>query len=302
MIDRKPTVLITGATSGIGRDAALYLAERGFHVIATGRNRERLASLAAEAARAGLLTPLELDVTDAGSIAGAVEAVDHLTGGRGIDVLVNNAGYGDMAPVEMVTDADVRANYETNVFGLLAVTRAFLPAMRARGSGRVINVSSIGGYFTLPFLGVYNSTKHALESLSDAMRLELRPLGIEVSIIEPGPIRTSFTPAAIETGSKYQAPESPYHQTLAHYVALARWVDRRAPEPRIISRAIHRAATARRPRARYTAPVGARIAVAFLRALPTRWTDAIIRRVARLDRKHLAAGELAAGELGTGQA
>jgi len=302
MTDRKPVVLITGATSGIGRHAALYLAERGFHVIATGRNSDGLASLAKEAATVGLLTPLRLDVTDAGSIASTAQAVDRLTGGRGIDVLVNNAGYGDMAPVEMISDADVRANYETNVFGLLAVTRAFLPAMRLRGRGRIINVSSLGGLFTLPFYGVYNSTKYALESLSDALRVELRPFGIEVSIIEPGAIRTRFTSGSIDTGSKYQTPASPYRQVLAHYTSLARKVDRKAPEPRVISKAIHHAASSRRPRARYAAPFSARLGIAILRALPTRWADAILRRVSHMDRKHLSAGEMAAGELGTGQA
>lgn len=300
MTDRKPIVLVTGATSGIGRHAALYLADRGFHVIATGRSSEGLASLAREAGSARLVTPLRLDVTDPVSIAGAAEAVDRLTGGRGIDVLVNNAGYGDMAPIELISEADIRANYETNVFGVLAVTRAFLPAMRARGRGRIINVSSLGGLFTLPFYGVYNSTKHALESLSDAMRLELRPFGIEVSIIEPGAIRSKFTPGSIETGSKYHTADSPYRHVLAHYSRVARRVDASAPEPRVIAKAIHRAATSRRPRARYAAPLGARLGIAILRAMPTRWADSILRRVARMDRKHLAPAPLAAGELGTG--
>jgi NAD(P)-dependent dehydrogenase (short-subunit alcohol dehydrogenase family) len=305
MTDRKPIVLITGATGGIGRHAALHLAERGFHVIATGRNSQNLASLASEAGAAGgdrLLTPLRLDVTDAASIAGAAEAVDRLTGGRGIDVLVNNAGYGDMAPIEMISDADVRANYETNVFGLLAVTRAFLPAMRARGRGRIINVSSLGGIFTLPFYGVYNSTKYAVESLSNAMRVELRPLGIEVSIIEPGAIHTSFTSSSIETGNKYQTPDSPYAQVLAHYTGLAKRLDRSAPDPRVISKAIYHAAVSRRPRARYAVPRSARLGIAVLRALPTRWADAILRRVTRMDRKHLTAAPVASGQLGTGGA
>jgi len=270
MIDRKPIVLITGATGGIGRDAALYLAGRGFHVIATGRSGESLAGLAREAAAVGLFTPLPLDVTDAASIASAAEAVDRLTNGQGIDVLVNNAGYGDIAPLEMVSDADLRANYETNVFGLMAVTRAFLPAMRRRGKGRIINVSSLGGTVTLPLFGAYNSTKYALESLSDALRIELRPFGIEVSIIEPGPIRTRFTASSIEASTKYEAPDSPYRYVVAHLARLARRTDESAPGPRVVSKAIHHAASSRRPRARYKVPLRARIGVAFLRALPTR--------------------------------
>jgi NAD(P)-dependent dehydrogenase (short-subunit alcohol dehydrogenase family) len=300
MIDRKPIVLITGATAGIGRHAALYLAERGFHVIATGRNGESLASLAREAAAAGLLTPLRLDVTDATSIASAVDAVDRLSGGQGIDVLVNNAGYGDIAPLEMVSDADLRANYDTNVFGLMAVTRAFLPAMRRRGKGRIINVSSLGGTVTLPLYGAYNSTKYAVESLSDALRMELRPFGIEVSIIEPGPIRTHFTTTSIEASSKYVAADSPYRQIVAHFAGLARRADESAPGPKVVSKAIYHAASSRRPRARYKVPLLARVGVAFLRAMPTRLADALMRRVVRIDRKHLASVPPPAGELGAG--
>lgn len=303
MTDRTPVVLITGATAGIGRHAALYLAERGFHVVATGRNSDALASLASEAAAVGTLTPLRLDVTDQDSIAGAVAAVDKLTGGHGVDVLVNNAGYGDVAPLEMVTDAELRANYETNVFGLMAVTRAFLPAMRRRGRGRVINVSSLGGLITLPFYGAYNSTKYAVESLSDALRIELRPLGIEVSLVEPGPIRTRFTTSSLAAAGKYETADSPYKQVVAHFASIARRTDKSAPGPKVVSRAIYHAAASRRPRPRYKVPFSARLGVAILRALPTRWADAIMRRVARIDRKHLTAGAAApAGELGTGRA
>ena len=302
MTDRKTIVLITGATGGIGRHAALYLTERGFHVIATGRNSAALAELATEARPLGLLTPLQLDVTDEASIASAAETVDKLTGGHGIDVLVNNAGYGEIAPLEMISDADLRANYETNVFGLLAVTRAFLPAMRRRGSGRIVNISSLGGRFTLPFFGVYNSTKHAVESLSDAFRLELRPFGVEVSLIEPGPIKTRFTPSSIDAAGKYKAADSPYQQVLVNFSKLAHRTDQAAPGPLVVSKAIHHAVSSRRPRARYAVPFSARIGIAFLRAIPTRWADAIVRRVVRMNRKNLAPSRQPAGELGTGQA
>jgi NAD(P)-dependent dehydrogenase (short-subunit alcohol dehydrogenase family) len=302
MTNRKTTVLITGATGGIGRHAALYLAERGYHVIATGRSSAALAELATEARPVGLLTPLQLDVTDPASITSAADTVDKLTGGHGLDVLVNNAGYGEIAPLEMISDADLRANYETNVFGLLAVTRAFLPAMRRRGRGRVINVSSLGGLFTLPFFGVYNSTKHAVESLSDAFRLELRPFGVEVSLIEPGPIRTRFTPSSIDAAGKYQSADSPYQHVLARFARLAHRTDQAAPGPLVVSKAIHHAVSSRRPRARYAVPFSARFGVGFLRALPTRWADAIVRRVVRMNRKNLAPSQAPAGELGTGQA
>jgi NAD(P)-dependent dehydrogenase (short-subunit alcohol dehydrogenase family) len=303
MSTRKPTVLVTGATSGIGRHAALYLAERGFHVFASGRKSDALASLASEAVPVGLLTPLRLDVTDPESIAAAVATIDEVTAGQGVDVLVNNAGYGDIAPLEMVSDADLRANYETNVFGLMAVTRAFLPAMRRRGKGRIINISSLGGLVTLPLFGAYNSTKYAVESLSDALRIELRPFGIEVALIEPGPIRTTFTTSSLVGATKYQGTDSPYQQVVNRFAELARRTDKTAPGPKVVSKAIHHAATSRRPRARYKLPFSARIGVVLLRAMPTRWADAIMRRVAHIDRKHLPAAKApAAAELGTGHA
>ncbi|HLU65176.1 MAG TPA: SDR family oxidoreductase [Kofleriaceae bacterium] len=297
----KPTVLITGATAGIGRHAALHLAARGFRVIATGRNTAALASLTAEAE--GELTPLRLDVTDPASIAGAVEVVDRITAGRGVDVLVNNAGYGDIAPLEEMSDADLRAQYETNVFGLMAVTRAFLPRMRERGAGRIINVSSLGGTFTLPLFGAYNSTKYAVESLSDALRLELRPFGVHVSLIEPGPIRTSFSSHSLRSAARYDRDDSPYAPVLRRFMRLTERTDRMAPGPIATSRAILHAASARRPRPRYKLTLSSRLAVAFMRALPTRWSDAILRRVVGLTRRDLAPARTApAAQLDAGQA
>src|SRR5688572_7225791 len=177
----RPIVLITGATSGIGRHAALTMARRGMRVFATGRREDRLADLAHEATGMALET-IVLDVTSAASIESARAEILARTGGHGVDVLVNNAGYGESGPVVTVSDARLRQQFETNVFGLMAMTRAFLPEMRARHSGRIINVGSLGGTFTLPLFGAYNATKYALESLSDALRMELSPLGIKVSL------------------------------------------------------------------------------------------------------------------------
>lgn len=204
----KSTVLVTGATSGIGRAASLQFAEAGYRVFATGRNPAALARLAEEAS--GRMETLVLDVTAARSIAEAREEVLGRTGGHGLDVLVNNAGFGVAAPVELVRDADLRAQFETNVFGLVSVTRAFLPEMRQRGSGRILNVSSINGRFTLPFLGIYDASKYAVESLSDAMRMELAGFGIEVVLIEPGPTRSDFAQRAGAILSTYATGASPY--------------------------------------------------------------------------------------------
>src|SRR5579859_7447654 len=133
----------------------------------------------------------------------------------------------------------MRRQYETNVFGLMSVTRAFLPAMRARRAGRIINVSSVGGRITLPYFGVYNSTKYAVEALSDALRYELRPFGIDVALIEPGVIRTNFE-ATAATGLRGFAA-TPYGPALAHYEQMSRAVDRMASTPIVVARAIARA-------------------------------------------------------------
>ena len=204
------TILITGATSGIGRDAALYLASRGHRVIGTGRNERALAEL-----RDAGVHALRMDVTDDASIASAAAQVDAITDGYGLDVLVNNAGYGLFGPLEMLSDRDVRAQFDTNVFGLLAVTRTFLPQMRERGAGKIINVSSVGGRLTLPLGGAYNATKYAVESMSDALRMEVKQFGVSVVLIEPGYIKTNFASTTVGLLKDYSAEGSPYANALA---------------------------------------------------------------------------------------
>src|SRR5262245_55553881 len=252
MSDKKQTILVTGATSGIGRHAAIYLAKRGHRVFASGRNEKALAALKASpevAALGATLETVQLDVTDAASIARARDTVHARTGGRGLDVLVNNAGFGVLGPTELISDADMRAQFETNVFGLMAVTRAFVPQMRARRAGRVINVSSIGGRYTLPLFGVYNSTKYAVESLSDALRVELGPFGVQVILIEPGVIRTQFTERSVVGGASYRGARSPYAPVTDRLDEVLRIGERTAVGPSTVSRAIERAATVPRPRA-----------------------------------------------------
>jgi short-subunit dehydrogenase len=283
-----PTVLITGATSGIGRHAALHLARRGLRVFASGRKPAALAALAKEAAGTGLET-VTLDVTDPASIAAARADIDARTDGRGVDVLVNNAGYGIAAPTVDITDEDLRAQYETNVFGLMAVTRAFAPQMRERGAGKIINVSSIGGKITFPFFGAYNSTKYAVESLSDALRIELAPFGVRVVLIEPGVIRTGFADTSMELLSPYRTPDSPYAAAMDRADEIRAMSDRQAVGPEVISRAIERAIRARRPRARYMAPLRGKLTVWMLRALPTRLVDHLMGRLTGLTRKRLGA-------------
>jgi len=278
-------ILITGATAGIGRITALHLARQGHHVIASGRKAAELAKLKTEAAGL-MLDPLQLDVTSEASIASAVPAVAALTGGRPLDVLVNNAGFGVLGPSSEISDAEIRRQYETNVFGLMAVTRAFLPQMRARRAGRIINVSSVGGRITLPFFGVYNSTKYAVESLSDALRYELRPFGIDVALIEPGVIRTNFEATAVSNLATLT--ETPYAPALGKYEQMSKLADRFASEPIVIAKAIARAVNARRPAARYVAPFTTNFVLAFRAIAPTFVWDWAMRKISFLSARYLA--------------
>jgi NAD(P)-dependent dehydrogenase (short-subunit alcohol dehydrogenase family) len=281
------TFLITGATAGIGRHAALHLARAGHRVFATGRRESALASLQEEAHGLALET-LRLDVTDAASIEAARVEIAARTNGHGIDVLVNNAGYGLVAPVDALEPSDLRAQFETNVFGLVAMIRAFVGPMRARGSGRIINVSSVGGRVTFPFMGAYNATKHAVESISDAARMELAPFGIRVSVIEPGVIKSEFADVAMSTAKL--PPGSPYAAVLADADGMKKRFAATEVGPMTVTRAIEKAATARRPAARYVAPKRTYLFLAFFKLLPTAWVDAALRAASGLTRKKLSAG------------
>lgn len=274
------TVLITGATAGIGRATALHLAAAGYHVIATGRRQGELDKLRAEVPAGLRLDTTLLDVTSPSSIAEAVREVERLTAGRGVDVLVNNAGYGLVGPLTEISDGDLRKQYDTNVFGLMAVTRAFVPAMRERGQGRVINVSSMGGKMTFPFMGAYNSTKYALESLSDALRYELRAFGIDVVLIEPGAIHTNFADTSMGTVRQFEG--SAYSAAIAKAETLQKRMMSTAVGPAVVARAIHKAIRRRRPAARYVAPWYGKLVIAFLAVMPTRVTDAAMRRISYL--------------------
>lgn len=285
------TILITGATAGIGRHAALELVRLGHHVLATGRRENALDDLAREArgiaASGGKLDTLRLDVTDDHAVEASVARVMELTDGKGIDVLVNNAGYGQMGPLESVSSADLRKQFETNVFGLMAVTRAYVPQMRKRGGGRVINVGSIGGRFTFPLMGAYNATKYAVESLSDALRCELGPFGIDVAIVEPGPIKTEFNDRAMDTIDAERMSASPYAPVLKHAEQFKTRFESRAAGPEVTTRAIVHAATARRPKVRYVVPPMLAMVLTILAILPTRLVDAGMRLAAGLTKKRL---------------
>ena len=274
------SILITGATSGIGRDAAVALAQAGHLVLAGGRRVDALAALVRHSE--GRAEPVVLDVTDPDSVEAARELVDRRTGGRGLDVLVNNAGYALPGPLEALAERDLRELFDTNVFGLLAVTRAFLPPMRERGQGRVVNVGSVMGRVTAPLLGAYTASKHAVVAINDALRMELAPFGITVVLVEPGAVRTGFAARALAALDPYRDPGSPYATALAATDAAWARLYRLSPGPAAAARAVVRAATSDHPPARYVAPARYRLLPAALAALPTAAADAVKGRVVGL--------------------
>src|ERR687887_666332 len=190
MAEVSRAVLITGCSSGIGHAPAERLSGKGWRVYPPARRTDSIADLA----ELGCET-LALDVTDEASMRAAVDAVEAAEGAVG--VLVNNAGYSQSGAVESIPDERVRAQFDTNVFGLLTMCRLVLPGMREAGWGKIVNLSSMGGKFTFPGGGVYHATKHAVEALSDALRFEVAGFGVDVIVIEPGLIRTRFGTTAI---------------------------------------------------------------------------------------------------------
>ncbi len=183
-----PVWLITGCSTGFGRELAKLVLARGWRAVVTARRVEQVTDLVAGHEDAALA--MRLDVTDAGQVAAAVKAAEERFGR--VDVLVNNAGYGYLAAIEEGEDEAVRAMFETNFFGLVAMTKAVLPGMRARKSGCIVTISSIGGLMSFGATGYYHATKYAVEGMSETLALEVKPLGIKVLIVEPGPFRTDW--------------------------------------------------------------------------------------------------------------
>ena len=263
------TVLVTGASSGIGRATALEFARRGHQVLAAARREEVLASLAAETPN---IRAVGLDVADEGSVRRAWAKIDASTGGAGVDVLVNNAGFALSGPIEILADADVQRQFATNVFGLLTMTRTVLPAMRARGSGHVINISSLVGRTTFPGMGVYGATKYAVEALSDALRQETAGFGIRVVLIEPGFVATSLGETA-DAHRTDQGIPSAYAAMMTRGTRYMAAQIAKGIAPERVATTIAAAAEHPNPRARYVVPGSARPLIALLTSLPVRLAD-----------------------------
>jgi short-subunit dehydrogenase len=270
----KKVALVTGGSSGIGAETATALQNAGFSVYAAARRVDRMQELA----NAGTKT-IALDVTDEASTTAAVEQII-LTEGR-IDVLVNNAGYGSYGALEDVPMSEARAQLDVNVFGLARLTQLVLSHMRARGSGTIVNISSMGGRLATPLGAWYHASKYAVEGMSDALRLELRPLGIDVVLIEPGSIRTEWGAIAADNliatsgGGPYAAQASAVAERLRQSSTPQ---SRLSSPPSVVAKAVVRAATAKRPKTRYVVGFGARPLIALSRMLPDRLFDYVMRR------------------------
>jgi NAD(P)-dependent dehydrogenase (short-subunit alcohol dehydrogenase family) len=276
---RQEPVLITGCSSGIGRAAALSLHEAGYTVYATARRTDTLTELSGRGLRA-----LALDVTDEESMTAAVAAVEADAGAVG--VLINNAGYGLYGPVEQLPMAEIRRQFETNFFGLVRLTQLALPGMRRQGRGRILNVSSMGGRITLPGGAFYHASKYAVEALSDALRMEVAQFGIQVVLIEPGPVKTPWSDvatASLPDGPAGANGDDPYRAYKAAVGASfgrtqAGLVGRLGSTSADIAKVITRAVIAPRPRPRYLINPVAKSLVAMNRMLPARAYDSVLRR------------------------
>ena len=270
------TALVTGASAGIGAAIARQLLEDGYRVFAGARRVERMAELAAAGA-----TVLALDVTDDASMVAAVETV--VTEAGRIDVLVNNAGYGSYGSLEEVPLDEGRRQFEVNVFGLARLIQLVLPAMRAEGSGAIVNISSVGGKIYEPFGSWYHASKFAVEGMSDCLRLELEPFGVRVIVIEPGAIRSEWTGIAHDHLLQWSGsgPYKPYAEAHARMFTRADTSSVSAP-PEAVARIVSRALKARRPRTRYAAAGGALPLLMLRRILPDRMFDRVVRLMFRL--------------------
>lgn len=277
MADQTRSVVITGASVGIGQACALRLHALGWRVFAGVRRAEDGERLAQETSPR--LTPVLLDVTDSEAIAAAAAQVDAALQGGGLHGLVNNAGIAVAGPLEYLPLDELRRQFEVNVIAQVAVTQAFLPALR-RATGRIVNMSSISGLVTTPLMGPYSASKFALEALTDAMRRELAPWGLHAAAVEPGAIATPIwerTLAASDRLLKRMPPEmdARYGRGVAAMQKGARRSAAEGAPPEAVARAVEHALSARRPRTRYLVGRDARLA-SLLAWLPDTWLDRLV--------------------------
>src|SRR4051794_10262289 len=272
-LEKSRPVLITGCSTGIGRATAERLAGEGYNVHATARRPDSIADLAER----GMKTHA-LDVTDEPSMEAAVAEVEQ---DGPVGALINNAGYSQSGAIETIPMSSVRRQFETNVFGLMRMCQLVLPGMRGAGSGRIVNLSSMGGKLTFPGGGVYHATKHAVEALSDALRYEVKEFGVDVVVIEPGLIITDFgeTAAGSLADVEEHGPYAQFNSDVATVTASAYTgpMSRLGAGPDAVAKKISKALTSRRPSTRYKVTSSARVMMGTRRLV----TDRMWARMAR---------------------
>lgn len=273
LIDK--VTVVTGASAGIGEALVHQLVNAGAKVVATARRADRLAALA-DRLGPDRVRVVAGDMTDADVRKQVLAEADAMGGAW---LLVNNAGFGQRGPLELVPEAEARRQFEVNVFSLMELTRLFLPGMRARGTGRVMNVSSVVGKVAFPISGWYAATKHALEALSDALRLEVAPFGIDVVLIEPGPIATEFFTVAETTMSKLEGDVGAYESIIQGVHEGRQRNTRGALTAAECAEVMMRAACSPSPCARYPVTVIAWMLIFLRWLLPTGLMDAFMRRI-----------------------
>jgi NAD(P)-dependent dehydrogenase (short-subunit alcohol dehydrogenase family) len=269
MKQRSPVVLITGVSSGIGRAVASALAVKGFEVFGTSRNPHRTEPIPG-------VELVQLDVTDDASVTGAVSSVVQRAGR--IDVLVNNAGFGVFGAAEESSITQAQQLFDTNFFGLVRLTREVLPHLRAQGSGRIINISSVLGFIPAPYGALYAASKHAVEGYSESLDHEAREFGVRVSVVEPGYTNTSFEANAADADS----PIGSYATVREHVQQALTEALQAGDDPAVVARVVLKAATSRRPKLRYPAGPLARRLTLLRKFAPAGLLDKGIRKANKL--------------------
>ncbi len=267
----KKTIFITGTSSGIGRAAVEHFANKGWNVAATMRSPEKEQSLQ----KIENVRLFRLDVTQPETITEALESALKAFGD--IDVLINNAGYGAVGIFEKSEPAQIQKQFDTNVFGLMNVTRAFLPYFRKRKAGRIINISSVGGRITFPVYSVYHATKWAVEGFSESLQFELRPFNIVVKLVEPAAIKTDFYSRSKDVFQKDGFSDYDTYEKIT--IANTNKFGEEAPGPDVVARTIYKAATSRCTKMRYPSSIQGKTMLFIRKIIPVRWFLFIIRSV-----------------------
>jgi short-subunit dehydrogenase len=270
----KKVALITGASSGIGESAAILLQENGFKVYGAARRLEKMKDLEAKG-----ISTIALDITDEDSIMNCVNTIQEKEGS--IDVLVNNAGYGSFGAIEDVSMEEARRQFDVNIFGLARLTQLVIPKMRENRFGKIVNISSMGGKIYTPFGAWYHATKHALEGWSDCLRIEVKPFGIDVVVVEPGGIKTPWGQIAADNlkktsgnGAYAEAANKAAEGTVKMYSS------NQLTKPEVIGKVILKAVTTRRPRIRYLKGYMAKPTVYLHKWLGDRFLDRVLKAMA----------------------